>query len=216
MEITSRSFPDLPAAIEELADVYGLKVIVDGTFDSISHEILTDARERRIWVNQMSRDQIESIADLKVINDLLKTHHLDDVAWKVLGGFPISYYNLKTSLGNLLSEPLSETFSVEFVGKVKKSLLCSMQVPFWHSSINTKAIVGVFRKKKMAAIPMQVLEDESKLRLDVPNALFHVSENYYVTPSTEASALAISENITDLSDFKSLLDKMINENQKKL
>ena len=74
------------------ADIYGLRVVVDGSPNSIPPELLTTKREMVITVEPMSEEEIESILELKVLIDFLKRHNLDEPVWKVIGGSPIDYF----------------------------------------------------------------------------------------------------------------------------
>ena len=118
--LCDQKYASVTAAVRELADDYGLRVVVDGLPNSIPPELFTTKRERVMAVEPMSKEQIESIPEFKGLIDFLKSRNLDDPVWKVLGGSPVDYLKLEEAIitDNIVS--LSDnTASDEVVNKVK-------------------------------------------------------------------------------------------------
>jgi hypothetical protein len=90
-------YAQVTPAVRALADDYGLRVIVDGSPNSIPSELLTTTRETVMTVEPMSREQLESIPEFKILIDALKAHKLDNIVWNVIGGSPSKYLKLKCS-----------------------------------------------------------------------------------------------------------------------
>jgi hypothetical protein len=88
-------YAQVTSAVRDLADLYGLRVVVDGPSNSIPPELLSTKRENVIAVEPMSKELIESIPEFKDLIDFLKSHNLDEPVRKVLGGSPIDYLKLK-------------------------------------------------------------------------------------------------------------------------
>ena len=63
--LSGQNYADVPAAVRDLADLYGLRVVVDGLPNSIHPELLATKRETVIAVESMSKEQIESIPEFK-------------------------------------------------------------------------------------------------------------------------------------------------------
>ena len=68
-----------------------MRVIIDGTPDSIPPDLKATGREVVMDIERMSTDVIENISEFEDLISFLKKHHLDDGVWEVFGGTP-SYY----------------------------------------------------------------------------------------------------------------------------
>ena len=213
--LSGQKYADLTAAVRELADDYGLTVVVDGLPNSIPPELIATKRETVIAVEPMSKDQIESIPELKGLIDFLKTHNLDEPVWKVLGGSPADYLKLaEATTDNNLSLSDTASASDEVVNRVKNHLqliLTKALKEILKSSSTTKQIIKIFREKKIIMIPMAELNAEGFL-LDYPNQVFRemdTMEDSYIVPSSPALSLIISENINNGVGVRELRDKLV-------
>ncbi len=210
--LSGQNYADVPAAVRDLADLYGLRVVVDGSPNSLPPELLATKRETVIAVEPMSKEQIESIPEFKDLIDFLKSHNLDEPVWKVLGGSPIDYLKLKKLFIKMLSLP--DTPSDEVVNQVKNHLQSVLSDTFnknvLNSSSTTKQIIKIFREKKTTKIPKAELEAEGFL-LDYPNKVFRevkTMEGWYIVPSSPAVSLIITENIQNGKGVRELRDKL--------
>jgi hypothetical protein len=211
--LSGQNYADVPAAVRDLADLYGLRVVVDGSPNSLPPELLATKRETVIAVEPMSKEQIESIPEFKDLIDFLKSHNLEEPVWKVLGGSPADYLKLEEAIiDNKLS--LSDTASDEVVNQVKnhlQSILSDTLKKVLKSSSTTKQIIKIFREEKIIKIPMAELEAKGLLLLDFPNRVFREVKTlgrWFVEPSSPAVSLIISENVQDDEDVDELLDKL--------
>lgn len=206
--LSGQNYADVPAAVRDLTDLYGLRVVVDGSPNSLPPELLTTKRETVIAVEPMSKELIDSVPEFRDLIDFLKSHNLDEPVWKVLGGSPIDYLKLKKLVVKMLSLPA--TASEEVVNEVKnhiQSVLShSLTRNVAKSSSNTQAIIDVFREKKVTKIPIMELKAMGLL-LDYPNKVFR-EVTTFVEPSSPAVSLIISENVQDDVGVDELLDKL--------
>jgi len=213
--LSGQNYADVPSAVRDLADLYDLRVVVDGSPNSIPPELIATKRETVIAVEPMTREQIESIPEFKGLIALLKSHNLDEPVWKVLGGSPADYLKLEEAIAdNKLS--LSDTASEKVVNQVKNHLQSvlsdSLNKYVVKSSLNTKQIIKIFREKKITMIPIPELEAEGLL-LDYPNKVFRevkTMEGWYIVPSSPAISLIIAENIESDEGVRELRDKLFN------
>jgi hypothetical protein len=211
--LSGQNYADVPAAVRDLADLYGLRVVVDGSPYSLPPELLATKRETVIAVEPMSKEQIESIPEFKDLIVFLKSHNLDEPVWKVLGGSPADYLKLEEAIADNKSS-LSDTASEEVVNQVKNHLQSvltkSLTKNVANSSFNTKQIINIFREKKIIRIPKMELEAEWLL-LDFPNKVFRevkTMEGRYIVPSSPAVSLIIAENIESDEGVRELRDKL--------
>ena len=218
--LCNQNYADLPAAVRALADDFGLRVIVDGSPNSIPPELLTTRRQTKMVVELLSRDQIESIPEFKSLIDALRAHKLDSLVWNVLGGSPSKYVKLKELISSKLHLPPSATVSKEIVDQVKCHILSTLSEALYKnidkSSANTKAVIEVFRKKKISNIPVTDLT-AMNLSLDYPNKVFRevmLFDECLVEPATPAVSLIITENIGNKVGIHKLFEKLFQESQK--
>ena len=202
-------YAQVTSAVRDLADLYGLRVVVDGSPNSIPPELLSTKRETVIAVEPMSKELIESIPEFKDLIDFLKSHNLDEPVWKVLGGSPIDYLKLKKLVVKMSSLP--NTASDEIVNHVKNYLQSVLSDTLYKnvvkSSLNTKQMINIFRERKVIKIPGTELEP-----LDYPNKVFREVKTmgrWFVEPYSPAASLIISENIQDDDGVYELLEKLL-------
>ena len=211
--LSGEPYAQVPAAVRDLTDLYGLRVVVDGSPNSLPPELLATKRETVIAVEPMSKEQIESIPEFKGLIDLLKSHNLDEPVWKVLGGSPADYLKLEEAIADNKSS-LSDTASEEVVNQVKNHLQSvlsdSLNKNVVKSNFNTIQIIKIFREKKIIRIPVTELKAMGLL-LDFPNKVFRevkTMEDWYIVPSSPAISLIISENVQNGVGVRELRDKL--------
>lgn len=165
--MTGHQYADVPSAVRSLADDFGVRVIVDGSPNSIPPELLSTNRETVIAVELMAREQIESIPEFAGFIGFLKTHQLDCPVWKVLGGSPAKYLKLKEMIDEL---SLSNTATDVIIEQVKNHLQSVLSDVLNKNVLNStsKQIVKKFREKKRTEISKAELEAMGFL-LDYPN-----------------------------------------------
>ena len=78
-------YAQVTSAVRDLTDLYGLRVVVDSSPNSLPPTLIATKREMVIAVEPMSKELIESIPEFKDLIDFLKSHNLDESVWKVLG-----------------------------------------------------------------------------------------------------------------------------------
>ena len=208
---TGQNYADVTSAVRALADDFSLRVIVDGSPNSIPPELLTTERETVISVEPLSKEQIESIPEFKGLIDVLKSRNLEGPVWKVLGGSPAGYLKLKQLVVKM---SLPDAASDEVVNQVKNHLQSvlsdSLNKNVANSSFNTKQIIKIFRERKVIKIPKAELEGMGFL-LDYPNKVFRevkTMEDWYIVPSSPAVSLIISENVQNGVGVRELRDKL--------
>jgi len=206
-------YAQVTSAVRDLADIYGLRVVVDGSPNSLPPELLATKRETVIAVEPMTKEQIESIPEFRGLIALLKSHNLDEPVWKVLGGSPADYLKLEEAIADNKSS-LSGAASEEVVNQVKNHLQSvlsdALSKNVVKSNFNTEQIIKIFREKKIVRIPVAELKAMGFL-LDFPNKVFRevkTMEGWYIVPSSPAVSLIISENVQNGVGVRELRDKL--------
>jgi hypothetical protein len=96
--------------VRDLAVFYGLRVVVDGSPNSLPPTLIVMKRETVVAIEPMSKEQIESIPEFKGLIDFLKSHNLGEPVWKVLAGSPADYLKFEEPIIDYESS-LSDTAS---------------------------------------------------------------------------------------------------------
>jgi hypothetical protein len=86
-------YAGIPGAARELAG-YGLRVLIDGSTNSLPSEVLTTLRQAVLELEPMSRNTLLSIPEYAGLLKVLRDESLEDVAWLVLGGVPAHFDEL--------------------------------------------------------------------------------------------------------------------------
>ena len=202
MEVNERSereaYADVTPATRELADTYGLKVIVDGCPDSLPPNLFSTLREIVMDIEPMSREAIESIPEFSTLMAFLKEHNLSDGVWQVLGGYPYCYRVLD-EVRIMTTNTTTPLPPKEVVSAIKNfirwRLIDTLNRNIIKSSNNTKEIIKIFRSQGLSHIRMTRLKSQG-YRVDYPNTVFR-EYNYVIVPATPTVGLIITNNIVN-------------------
>ena len=97
-------FAGLTSAVRILVDKYKLRVIVDGSPNSIDGSLFVTGRESVFEIKPMAKEMVWQIYQLQDLFKYSKEAGLDDVLFAVLGGIPSKYEklwrNARTALKN--------------------------------------------------------------------------------------------------------------------
>jgi hypothetical protein len=193
--LAGEPYADLPAAVRCLADEFGLRVVVDGSPNSLPPELLRTNREIIINVEPMSRTLLEGIPEFREFVDFLKKHNLDDAVWKVVGGCPAKFMLIKGAFSEVFSERIPE--KVEAVKAAISNMLIAAKDTISSGSSNTKAIVRLWMEKKWERVSINELKGQG-FTLDIPTKVFRVAtegKTDFVVPSNPATGLILSSGL---------------------
>lgn len=90
-----QDFADIPGAARELAG-YGLRVLIDGSTNSVPPELLSTKRQVVLELEDMPLETLRRIPAYAGLFDVLRTEGLESAAWGVLGGVPADFDELVT------------------------------------------------------------------------------------------------------------------------
>ena len=200
----NQEYADISAAVRGLADEFELKVLVDGSPNSIPPDTLSTERQVVISMNEMSKDQVESIARFNELVSFMRENKISDGVWEVLGGNPAKYISVNTLYKRLVMKNVPKDIIVEEIKKhMYLVLLSTLSKNILDCSANTEKIIGVFRDRKMIRIPKTELKADG-FSLDYPNKVFRevtYCDNCFIEPSSAAVSLIISNNTKNNFDL---------------
>ena len=209
-----QQYADVTAAVRGLADDFGLRVVVDGSPNSLPPEVNATKRQLTMQVMPMERELIENITEFSMLMKFLKQHALDTGVWKVIGGCPQDYNMLSEIVSTLIIEnhPTDKVVA-EVKNHVHKLLLDDLNRSIGKSSANAKEIIKLFRGLKVSRIAMTELT-EKNISLDYPNKVFREVEkdmHFFVEPASPAVGLLIEENIQTDDEVADFVNKLFAE-----
>jgi hypothetical protein len=197
-------YASITAASRELADEFGLRVVVDGSHNSIPPGLSATKRQIVMKVEPMSRATLESISAFHELITFLKLNGLADGVWSVLGGSPAAYIQLNTVYRkSMLSPPDAITAIKTFIFIELQDALTKTVAD---STLNTKSIIEQFRAKGASRITKMDL-NALGLSIDYPNKVFREvrqDKDVYVIPATPAVGLIIVKSIKNATGVESL------------
>jgi len=89
-----QEYASLTGAVRTLVDKYRLRVVVDGSPNSLDESLLRTTRQRVFDIKPMTKEMIWEIEQLQNLFKYVKEAGLDDVVFAVLGGIPSRYEEL--------------------------------------------------------------------------------------------------------------------------
>jgi hypothetical protein len=202
------------SAVRGLADDFGLRVLVDGSPNSIPPEIKATGRQSNVYVMPMERELINKIPEFSEIVQFLTKHSLEEGVWRVLGGSPQRYNMLAEIISmHMAANDATDTIVAEVKNHVRSLLLDSLNDNILKSSPNSKKIIKMFRDLKVGRISISKLKAQG-LSLDYPNKVFREIEkgmHRFVEPASPAVGLIIQENIVDDDQVAEFVNKLFPE-----
>ena len=90
-------YAGIPGAARELTG-YGLRVLIDGSTNSLPSEVLTTLRQDVLELEPMPRNILHSIPEYESLFRVLREEGLEDATWQVLGGVPAHFDEIVTQL----------------------------------------------------------------------------------------------------------------------
>jgi hypothetical protein len=172
-----RDYADITSATRELADKYNLRVLIDGSPNSLPPEIMTTTRQIVYYIEEMDKVQIQKIEEFERLITFLKKNNLFDAVWEVIGGVPSLFILLNVQFINNGGDNKSndESAREDLCEVVKKFIRMQLREALHDKIIlsnkNTKLIINHFREKKVDKLKMSELEVLGII-LEYPNKVF--------------------------------------------
>ena len=87
-------YAGLTGAVRTLVDKYKLRVVLDGSPNSLDESLLRTTRQRVVDIKPMTKEMIWQIGQLQELFKYTKEASLEDTVFAVLGGVPADYEEL--------------------------------------------------------------------------------------------------------------------------
>jgi hypothetical protein len=204
-------YAGLTGAVRTLVDKYNLRVIVDGSPNSISDSLLRTTRQTVFDIKPMTKEMVWQIGQLQHLFKYVKEAGLDDIVFAVLGGIPSRYEELwrnskfdlqagrdaREVIGTHLCAAVSA--AIKLVNDSKKK------------GNDMEEIINLFDKEKMW-IQSTTLTDK-KLERPTPDKVFREVERdgvFVLIPASNAIGIVLQHGLSkkpSLTELEELLKK---------
>ena len=206
-------YAGLTGAVRTLVDKYNLRVIVDGSPNSISDSLLRTTRQRVFDIKPMTKEMVWQIGQLQELFKYLKDAGLEDTVFAVLGGIPSRYEELwdnstldlqagrdtKEVIGAHLCAAISA--AIDLINESKKK------------GNDMEEIIKLFDKEKMC-IQSTTLTDK-KLERPTPDKVFRKAERDGISvliPASNAIGIVLQHSLSKkptLDELEELLKNKV-------
>jgi hypothetical protein len=204
----SQMYADIPGAARELAG-YGLRVLIDGSTNSLPSEVLATKRQCVLELEPMQRNTLLSIPEYKSLLHLMREEGLEDVAWQVLGGVPADYDEIVTQLKS--NEPAAyRRIIIKYLrDEISKAISCRGRMLAAHPVI--KEVLNIFKTK--SEIPEELLAEMGIVN-PLPNKVLRVvlrDDFFMLVPADAAMALVLRFSLSKTPSFEMLQKILSND-----
>ncbi|KAI3654927.1 hypothetical protein MP228_000307 [Amoeboaphelidium protococcarum] len=190
-------YAGLTGAVRTLADEFKLRVIVDGSPNSLSDSFLRTGRQRVCVVKPMSWDMILQLKQFEVLFRHITEAGMEDTVFAVLGGIPSNYAMLWDSVETALQNGLNAR---QVIGDhLCAQILAAIEIieDSQTKDNDMKEILMLFDKEKKLIVNNTLKVKE--LERSTPDRVFRKVEldgAQVVVPASNAISLVLQHNIT--------------------
>ncbi len=204
-----QDYAGLTGAVRTLVDDYKLRVVVDGSPNSLDETLLRTTRQRVFDINPMTKEMIWQIGQLQELFKYVKDAGLEDTVFAVLGGIPSRYEELwdNSKIDLQAGRDAKEVIGTHLCAAVSASI--NLVRKSKSESIDMKEIIKLFDAEKMSIL-CDTLVDKN-LKRPTPDKVFReVKEDgvFVLIPASNAIGIVLRNNITEepsLTELEKLL-----------
>lgn len=204
-----QEYADVTAAVRCLADEFGLRVIVDGSPNSIPPELVATNRQLMMYIDLMDKETIESIPQFNDLHKFLKVNQFDEVVYKVLGGSPAQYIILNDIFYDISIES-SDNIILAIKSYIESVLIDCLNNVVAKCTSNTDNMIQKFKELKRSQIPLMELKALG-FQLDYPNKVFREVKKFgsiVIEPANPAIHLILCYNVKSDIDIMNLTEDL--------
>jgi hypothetical protein len=190
-----QEYADLTGAVRTLVEDYKLRVIVDGTPNSLDESLLRTTRQRIFDIKPMTREMIWQLDQLQDFFGFVKKADMDDTVYAVLGGIPSRYEelwdNAKTDLQD--GQDARQVIGTHLCAQISAAIKSVKD-----AEGDTDEIITLFDKDKNI-IPSHLLKDK-KLKRPTPDKVFREVKQgrvFVLVPASNAIGIVLRRSLTE-------------------
>jgi hypothetical protein len=204
-----QEYAGLTGAVRTLVDDYDLRVVVDGSPNSLDETLFLTEREYVIDIKPMTKEMIWKIGQFQDLFKYTKEAGLDDIVFAVLGGVPAKYDKLweATNLDLQAGRDAKEVIGTHLCAVI--SVAIQLVKNSNTQSFYMKEIINLLDKEKML-IPSHTLVDKN-LKRPTPDKVFREVEQdgvFVLVPASNAIGIVLQHGLSkkpSLTELEELL-----------
>jgi hypothetical protein len=202
-KVTDKSFAHIPNAARTLSESYNLRVVVDGTDTSLPDGIFETLRENAIFVEAMSKENVENLNELNSLVAKLRISKLDNQVFCILGGVPANYESLMQVCDVLKDTEFLDAVELFLVREQAKAIeLRDLAI------LNNPVLIELYRLfHEYDKIKYRLYFDfrvKHSSHVDEVLRRVYVDRSYYLTPTTPAMAYVLKHNCNEPHSIKEI------------
>jgi hypothetical protein len=185
---------------------YGLRVVVDASYNALSEAAVATKREDVLQVELMSRELTEELAGLEELHAALQKAGIADVMWAAVGGNPADYFRLRRVWRRHGDVTVAAAiFVADLVGKAAEARSIAVAAD--------ERLSPLFERfARTAAVPVSALEAMKLVRSSPDKVLRKVmpAGEALLVPATPATALVLRHGLRaapSLDDLKRMVQQ---------
>jgi hypothetical protein len=202
------AYAQIPGAARVLAG-YGLRVLIDGSTNSLPSELSTTLRQDVLELEPMPRNIVLSIPEYESLFHVLRQEGLEDVVWQVLGGVPAHFDQIVTQLK--LNEPAAYRRVIVKYLRYEISKAIDRRDTLLAAHPAMKSILDLFQTQN--EIPEELL-NEKGISSPSPNKVLRVVMHSHVVklvPADAAVALVLRFCLSTTPSIEELQKLLAND-----
>ena len=202
-------YAGLTAAVRTLVDDYKLRVVVEGSPNSLDETLLRTEREQVFDIKPMTKEMVWQIGQLQELFKYVKDVGLEDTVFAVLGGIPAKYEKLwdNSTVDLQAGQDAKEVIGTHLCAAI--SVAIDLVRDSKKKGNDMEEIIKLFDKEKMW-IQSTTLTDK-KLERPTPDKVFREVKQgrvFVLIPASNAIGIVLRHNITEepsLTELEELL-----------
>jgi hypothetical protein len=206
-----QEYADLTGAVRTLVEKYKLRVVVDGSPNSLDESLLRTKRQRVFDIKPMTREMIWQLDQLQDFFEYVKEAGLEDIVFAVLGGNPADYEelwdNTKTHLQN--EQDAREVIGTHLCAQIYAAI--KLVKDSKSKTNDMDEIIKLFDKDKNLILSKYLT---NKFQRPTPDKLFREEERDGVPvliPASNSIGIVLCHSLTKkptLNELEELLKKV--------
>jgi hypothetical protein len=204
-----QDYAGLTGAVRSLVDDYKLRVVVDGSPNSLDETLLRTTRQRVFDIKPMMKEMIWQLQQIQDLFKYIKDAGLEDTVFAVLGGVPSRYEELwdNSKIDLQAGRDAREVIGTHLCAAISTAINLVQKSKL--ESIDMKEIIKLFSAEKMSILCDTLLD--KNLKRPTPDKVFREVKQgrvFVLIPASNAIGLVLRHNITE-EPFLTELEKLL-------
>ena len=192
-----QDYAGLTGAVRTLVDDYKLRVVVDGSPNSLDETLLRTKREDVIDIKPMTNEMVWKIGQLQDLFKYAKEAGLEDTVFAVLGGVPADYEKLwrTTKIGLRAGQDPRQVIGTHLCAAISAAI--NLVRKSKSESIDMKEIIKLYDAEKMSIL-CDTLVDKN-LKRPTPDKVFREVERdgiFVLIPASNAIGIVLPHGLS--------------------